>query len=130
MSLEQALADNNRLLAELNANFTRLLAFSAPAAPETAEVKKAAKAAKKVEAEVAAQNAEAATAEAPTEENVAQPAPAVSYDDVKAHILDYAKQGKRSQVETTLAKYGVSKGPELKPEQYSDFIDALKKACA
>lgn len=53
-----------------------------------------------------------------------QASTAVTYDVVGKAITEKAKTD-RAHVIATLAAFGVGKGPELKPEQYADFLKAL-----
>jgi hypothetical protein len=48
----------------------------------------------------------------------------ISYDTVSKAITDKVKVDK-AHVVAVLAKFGAKKGPELKPEQYSEFLAAL-----
>lgn len=68
-------------------------------------------------ADASAQSAGAAAAES-------QASTAVTYDVVGKAITEKAKTD-RAHVIATLEQFGVKKGPELKPEQYADFMKAL-----
>lgn len=75
--------------------------------------------------------AKTAAAPAPTAASAAtdaQPstaaAEAVSYDQVAKAITEGAKTN-RAHVLATLERFGASKGPQLKPEQYADFLATL-----
>lgn len=50
------------------------------------------------------------------------PASPVPYADVIAAINSLAAAKGRNTAVELLSKFGVSKGPELKPEQYADFV--------
>ena len=111
MSLETAIAENTaairELIAKLSAGPAIPQAASSPADTKVADAPKAEKAAKAPEA---------------VEEKP------ISYDTVKQLITNLvAAKGKEIAVKT-LASLGVSKGPELKPEQYKDAVAALTKA--
>lgn len=56
----------------------------------------------------------------------------VSYEDVKALILELGNTaGKgRPAVAAVLAEFGVEKGPELQPDQYAEALEALKAKLA
>lgn len=55
---------------------------------------------------------------------------AVTYDDVKALVLQVSKNKGRDAAAAVLAGFGVAKAPELKPEQYADAVAQLKAALA
>lgn len=55
---------------------------------------------------------------------------AVTYDDVKALVLQVSKDKGRDAAAAVLAGFGVAKAPELKPEQYADAVAQLKAALA
>jgi hypothetical protein len=55
--------------------------------------------------------------------STAQTAP-VTYDQVAAAITAAVKVNREKAIDA-LAKFGARKGPELKPEQYRDFLAAL-----
>jgi len=55
---------------------------------------------------------------------------APSYDDVKAQILAMAKDKGREITGALLSRYGVTKGPDLKPEQYADFMADVARVLA
>lgn len=48
----------------------------------------------------------------------------VSYDDVKAVIIKVSGAKSRDDVVALLGKFGVAKGPDLKPAQYAEFVAA------
>lgn len=49
----------------------------------------------------------------------------LTYEQVAAAITAMVKKDRQKAVDT-LAKFGVKKGPELKPEQYAEFMAALE----
>jgi hypothetical protein len=65
-------------------------------------------------------NREGASVEPPTETVAAD----ISYDVVAKAITDKVKVD-RAHAVATLAKFGAKKGPDLKAEQYADFLKAL-----
>ncbi len=54
----------------------------------------------------------------------------VTYDDVKALVLQVSKDKGRDAAAAVLSGFGVAKAPELKPEQYADAVAQLKAALA
>jgi hypothetical protein len=116
MSLETALADNTAALRELRDLLARV---SMPAA--TVEVP-----APKPQARSAAPTAptsptaEAAPAVAP--ETTAPETSAPTYDDVKRAIIDVSKAKNYDGALALLKEFGVTKGPDLKPEQYGAVV--------
>jgi hypothetical protein len=56
--------------------------------------------------------------------------PTVTYDDVKALVLQVSKDKGRDTAAAVLAGFGVAKAPELKPAQYADAVAQLKAALA
>jgi hypothetical protein len=59
---------------------------------------------------------------------VIQPPPPVgpAYEDVKALVFKLAETKGRDVALATLGTFGVSKGTDLKPEQYADAVKALQ----
>ncbi len=55
---------------------------------------------------------------------------AVTYDDVKALVLQVSKDKGRNAAAAVLSGFGVAKAPELKPEQYADAVAQLKAVLA
>ena len=53
-------------------------------------------------------------------------APAASYDDVKAAVIEAAKVDRNKAVEV-LQQFGASKAPELKEEDYTAVVQKLKE---
>jgi len=61
---------------------------------------------------------------APAVGGTPSPTADIPYDQVSKAITDKVKVDK-DHVVAVLAKFGAKKGPELKPEQYADFLEAL-----
>jgi hypothetical protein len=117
---------------------------SAPAAATTEKTKATAE---KPKAEAKKQTADSASsAPGATPATTAQPAAAqdktssttgaqpntgageeVSYDQVKALILTIASKQGRDKVTALLQRFGAAKGPELKVEQYAEFVGTAQK---
>ena len=99
-------------------------------------------------AAAAGQNTAAAPAAAAPEKTASAPPPAaasaadtspastaatdtpVAYDQVKALILKLNTAKGRDALVAALGKFGVAKGPELKPEQYAEFVDHANQVIA
>lgn len=73
-------------------------------------------------------------AAAPVEETavpaVASPASGATYDEVKRAIVKLSGQKGRDQVLAVLGQFGAAKGPDLKPEQFAEFIAQADAAMA
>lgn len=110
--------DASAALAAVNAIKKAKAPAPAPApAPAKAEVKVSAGAAK----------APAEPSAPPSEPAAAAPAPAaLTYEAVHAAITQAVAGGRKTQVVDTLAKFGAKRGPELKPEQWADFLKGLQ----
>lgn len=119
MSLEIELAANtaainaltavwSKLAAQSNAIGTRITIVEPPQAKKPADTPTA--------PETKAAKPEPAAA-SPSE-------PAITYDQVAASITAKVKVD-RNAVVTALAHCGVKKGPELKPDQYAEFLKVL-----
>lgn len=132
MSLEIALQENTAAIKELIAKLTaegmtqraavgtvmHQVAQEATSKPE--EVKKEAPA-KKPAAETASSPSGATP---PTTEKKAD-APAgnqPTYDQVKDKLLALSKEKGREPTVALLSRFGVARGPDLKPDQYAKFI--------
>lgn len=78
---------------------------------------------------VAAAATPAADAHAKKDEPSASAGEVVTYDQVKAAILDVSKVKGREGALKLLAQFGAEKGPDLQktPEKFGDFIAAAKK---
>ncbi|MGZ3184387.1 MAG: hypothetical protein ACXU8N_18275 [Telluria sp.] len=146
MSLEQAITDHASALRELAAAIratvggAHVTAAAVASAHVTAEAvaEKAISDAKKDGAKNLASTAlkpqaavitkspdevKAAAAAAATATTAASSdAPAPTYDDVKAKVLALSKDKGREPTVQLLERHGVAKAPDLKPEQYADFI--------
>lgn len=71
-----------------------------------------------------------ATAEETDGPTVASPAPGTTYDDVKRVIVKMSGLKGRDQVLAVLGQFGAARGPDLKPEQFADFIAQADAAMA
>lgn len=60
------------------------------------------------------------------EVGAASPGP-VTYDEVKKHILELSKAKGREIASDALSRFGVTKGPDLLPEQFADFVEHAKE---
>jgi hypothetical protein len=80
------------------------------------------------------QPSETAAAQLASNPEASKPVPptatAVTYDDVKALVLQVSKDKGRDTAAAVLAGFGVAKAPELKPAQYADAVAQLKAALA
>ena len=115
MSLEQALAENT---AALKAHTAALLGQDAPT--ETVS--------EKVERVTKSQAAKTAPKAAKKEEPVAPVEAGPDYQAVKKSFLALcAEKGKDAGL-AVLKPFGVAKCPDLKPEQYAEFIEASDAA--
>lgn len=134
MSLEQAITDHASALRELAAAIRATVgagvtdvATAAAAHQVIADAKKgdnvkaqAAAGTKPAEEVKAAAASTTTTAAAATKASTDAPAP--TYDDVKAKVLALSKDKGREPTVQLLLRHGVAKAPDLKPEQYADFI--------
>lgn len=76
------------------------------------------------------QQSETAAAQPASKPVASTSAAAVTYDDVKALVLQVSKDKGRDAAAAVLSGFGVAKAPELKPEQYADAVAQLKAALA
>ncbi|MEC5161698.1 MULTISPECIES: hypothetical protein [unclassified Janthinobacterium] len=67
----------------------------------------------------------AAPAEGATSKGEAEEQPAITYEDVKKYIIALSRKSRESAT-GMLAKFGAAKGPELKPEQFAEFVTAAQ----
>lgn len=93
-------------------------------------------------AEVKKQTAQAGQSTGTTKESTASAAQsgtgestgtteALAYDPhVKTQILTLSKEKGRQTVEALLSRYGVQRGPDLKPEQFAGFVNDAKRILA
>ena len=58
------------------------------------------------------------------------PATGATYDDVKSAIVKLSSQKGRDSVLAVLGQFDAAKGPDLKPEQFADFITHANAAMA
>lgn len=91
------------------------------AAPAKAEAKKPA---------AVSPQSETAAAQPASKPEASTSVAAVTYDDVKALVLQVSKDKGRDAAAAVLSGFGVAKAPELKPEQYADAVAQLKAALA
>jgi hypothetical protein len=126
MSLEQALAENTAAMRDLIAVWSKLTAnATAIDAKGSTDV---AAAGVPVNAKGTGK-AETKKADAPAPAPEKAEAPALDYDkDVKPLIVKLGATADRETVMGVLAKFKVSKGSELKPEQLADAKAALTEA--
>lgn len=141
MSLEQVIAENNKILISIR---DLLLSGNLPAAPKVeAEQKTPPKPAKKVQAKPVEDKPEDKPEESPKAELVpapAQPAqvpetamPATKTEPTEQEaiqcLLDLAKKDRNAAV-TVLAQFGAGKAIDVPLEKRAEFIDALKSKLA
>jgi len=55
----------------------------------------------------------------------AEPAPTLDYDKDVAPVIAKAVAGNRAEVIETLTRFGAKTGKQIKPEDYSDFLEQL-----
>ncbi|MDZ7918490.1 hypothetical protein [Rhodoferax sp.] len=144
MSLELAIQENTNTMKQLIAAWNTLTA-NATAAAATVKpgdiitaggvpvVDTSAKTEVKTEAKKPAavsQPSETAAAPIASKPEASTSVAAVTYDDVKALVLQVSKDKGRDAAAAVLSGFGVAKAPELKPEQYADAVVQLKAALA
>jgi hypothetical protein len=125
MSLEQAITDHAAALRELAAAIRATAGAaheSTAAAADKVITEAKASAATKQQATVVTKPAGEVKAAAASTTNAGADAPAPTYDDVKAKVLELSKDKGRDQVVALLQRHGVAKAPDLKPEQYAAVI--------
>lgn len=135
MSLELAITENANAIRDLIAAISK--GVPTTAAQVAAVVEQAPKETKKAKATVATNGAsstqEGTSPEAvPADAAAQQPAPeaaatapvaaSVSYEDVKHAIVKLSGSKGRDAVVALLTEFGAGKGPDLKPEQFAEFI--------
>jgi len=112
-------ADTN---AELRTQMCEFLGCAAPTEVGKPEPEKP-KATKTESPKVEAPKSEAPKAEAPkTEAPAGQP----TYKEIQEIVPKLVSKHGKPKVVALLATFGASKGPELKPEQYADFLAKAK----
>ncbi len=126
MSLEQALQENTAAMIALTAAYLAINQASTSSAevktPAKTEVKKTD--AKKTEPakEAPLENPELAG------EDVAKTE--VTYEQVRAAVLDVAKKKSRTEAEAVLSRFGVDQISKIKPESYADVLAFAKDVLA
>lgn len=120
MSLEQAVKENTAAVVSLTAALLASFNKAAEKAPQASKPV-APKADKEPDTKPAAP--ETPKAETPAAETPAE----LTYADVGARIVEIVKDPKRGpvKVKAVLAKFGIKRGPEAKPEQWADLLAAL-----
>jgi hypothetical protein len=134
MSLEAAIQANTDALKAFTEALlaTGIASASAAAAPKQQAAKTAAAASGPVTAKVVEAAAPASTTSesAPAAASAAAAAPAstaaepITFDQVSRATTEAVKVSREKAV-TALAKFGVKRATELKPEQYADYLAAL-----
>lgn len=150
MSLEAAIAENTSAIRELIAALSAGTATQKTAAPENptraaqpashADTPRTAEAAAAVAPTSKARRSEAAppAAAAPTPAEAADAGTAPdasagatpSFDEVRTAMLGLGKVKGRAAVAEMLAEFGVTRLPEIKPDQYGAMAQAIAKAMA
>lgn len=131
MSLEQTLAENTAALREHTAAIRELLKHHTGTAATTVTVVagKKEKADPKPEAAPASEptpTASASSASSSTESTQTGAAGGVEYVQIQKLVPQIAKTPEGTEkVVALFGRYGVKRGPELKPEQYDDFYADL-----
>ena len=135
MSLEDALKENTEAVRNLTAAMNALLEKSNTPEKETKTPKGAPTTEKPAPSP---STATATAAPAPKAENSGTSAPSaateqpdstaaeVTYEDVVTTFLSVFKADREKGL-AALKTFGVKKAPELKPEQYADFVAELRK---
>lgn len=128
-------AQLNLVAAALNGQAKEPAPKPAAAAPEaahgqaTAKVQEVAAPEKTASAPSPAAESAAAQPQASTAATSSDSKP-LTYEDVKPLILDLTKAKGREVAAGALAKFGAAKGPELKPEQFAEFVAHAKSLLA
>ena len=120
MSLEAAIQENTSAIRALIATMTKGL-------PTTGEPSSAVVAPPKTKKEKPPVTVDNAEATAPAADS---PAPGATYDEVKNAIVKLSGQKGRDQVVALLSQFDAAKGPDLKPEQFADFLAQANAAMA
>lgn len=122
MSLEAEIKNLRTSIDKLVEVLSSLPAQPAPAVPSSPQVAAAASSPPQ-----AAQAAATAAAPAPSTQQAAEPANAQTVDyqkDIKPRVLKLGEQNMDALLEL-FKEFGVSKAPELKPEQYAAFVEKI-----
>ena len=125
MSLEAAIQENTSAIRALIATMTKGL----PTTGEPSSAVVAPPKTKKEKPPVTVDNAEA-TAPATPSPAMDTAATDATYDDVKNAIVKLSGQKGRDQVVALLSQFDAAKGPDLKPEQFADFLAQANAAMA
>ena len=125
MSLEAAIQENTSAIRALIATMTKGL----PTTVEASSAVVAPPKAKKEKPPAAVDHAGTTTPATPSPAADA-PAPGANYDDVKNAIVKLSGLKGRDQVVAVLSQFEAAKGPDLKPEQFADFIAQANAAMA
>lgn len=125
MSLEAAIQENTSAIRALIATMTQSL----PTTVEPSSAVVTQPKAKKEKPPAAVDHAGTATPATPSPAADA-PAPGATYDDVKNAIVKLSGLKGRDQVVAVLSQFDAAKGPDLKPEQFADFIAQANAAMA
>ena len=147
MSLELAIQENTNTMKELIAVWNKLSAqgdkvmataqpgdtITAGGTPIAEVIGTPAKTEPKTETKkpaAASPQPETAAAQLASKPEASKSEAAVTYDDVKALVLQVSKDKGREAAAAVLSGFGVAKAPELKPEQYAEAVIQLKAALA
>lgn len=134
MSLELALQQNTDALHQLIALLSDPSALKAASAPvATTEQKKEKPAAEKSEKKQSAgdvQTAETTKAETTEAAKSSDDKPQPTYDDVKAAVIKLSQAKGRDTVVDVLSRFGVTKAPDLKPDQYAGALEKIESVIA
>src|SRR5690606_38501428 len=118
MSLEAEIKNLRTSIDKLVEVLSSLPAQPAPAVPSSPQV-----AAASSPSSSSLQAAATAAAPAPSTEQAAEPAQTFDYQkDIKPRVLKLGEQNMDALLEL-FKEFGVSKAPELKPEQYAAFVE-------
>ena len=100
---------------------------TASPAPSPAATTAEKTAAPETTASASSPSAEVVATQSPPSTAAAEP---ITYDQVKPLILKINVSKGRDAAMAALAEFGVAKGPDLKPEQYADFVAYAAKVLA
>lgn len=124
MTLEAAIQENTSAIRELIAAISKgvptTTAQVAAVVAEAPKTDKSAKAVTEPEAPAKPETAAPATSQAASDSAPAASAP--TYEEVKHAIVKLSGSKGRDAVVSLLSEFGAGKGPDLKPEQFADFI--------